>query len=167
MNRRTSWCCCKYNDLFHNMWVFPKIGVPQNGWFIVEIHIKMDDLGVPPFLETLMCSLDYHFFRTQQIGLAQESPSFRLFPEPNFGLPLVTSKNQTFRFKCPEFQSVSMQVSQIGGRFITPPRWDFFRRCLQRWPCSKNSVERWRRSRSHWQRYQNAARIGMEAKRKP
>ena len=23
---------------------FPKIGVPQNGWFIVENPIKMDDL---------------------------------------------------------------------------------------------------------------------------
>ena len=35
-----------------SIWVFPKIGVPQNGWFIVEIPIKMDDLGVPLFLET-------------------------------------------------------------------------------------------------------------------
>ena len=26
-----------------------KIGVPQNGWFIMENHIKMDDMGVRLF----------------------------------------------------------------------------------------------------------------------
>jgi len=35
-----------------NIWVFPKIGVPQNGGFIMEHPIKMDDLGVPLFSET-------------------------------------------------------------------------------------------------------------------
>ena len=32
-------------------WVFPKIVVSQNGWFVREIPIKLDDLEVPLFLE--------------------------------------------------------------------------------------------------------------------
>ena len=47
-------------------WVFPKIGVPQNGWLIMENPIKMDDLGLPLFSETstycwrLVVSTLYH-----------------------------------------------------------------------------------------------------------
>ena len=44
------WCFQK-NNIFQ-IWVFPKIGIPQNGWFIMENPIKMDDLEVPPFSET-------------------------------------------------------------------------------------------------------------------
>ena len=44
------------------LWEFPKIGVPQNGWFIIEKLIKMDDLGVPLFLETPIFSTFSFFF---------------------------------------------------------------------------------------------------------
>ena len=42
-------------EFLRSKWVFPKIGVPQNGWFIIENLIKMYDLGVPPFKETPKC----------------------------------------------------------------------------------------------------------------
>ncbi len=47
----TVWAFTPYCMNKH-IWVFPKLMVPQNGWFRMENPIKTDDLGVPLFLET-------------------------------------------------------------------------------------------------------------------
>lgn len=41
------------------LWRFPENGVAQNGWFIRDTPIKIDDLRVPPFRETSTCIQTY------------------------------------------------------------------------------------------------------------
>ena len=63
------------------IWVFPKIGVPQNGWFN---PIKMDDLGVPLFLETPL----YFFLLSWKVSLPIIHFQLRtaIFEECNIGV---------------------------------------------------------------------------------
>ncbi len=60
--------------------MFPKIGVPKNGWFKMENPIKMDDLGVSLFLETPrlpQCKVSQNGFNMFQ----PNSDAFGLLPD--------------------------------------------------------------------------------------
>ena len=59
-----------------SIWVFPKIGAPQNGWFILENPIKMDDSGVPLFLETPI-------YQCKTVRRLLYHDLFRLLPQPD------------------------------------------------------------------------------------
>ena len=59
-------------------WVFPKIMVPQNGWFIRANPIKMDDLGVPLFFgNTQMETIPLIFFLLGDDDAEMKSVSIR------------------------------------------------------------------------------------------
>ena len=82
-----------FKAYYPTIWMFPKIGVPQNGWFTMENLSQMDDLKV------------YTLF------FGGETPLFDIFLISNLAKALPSHHLQAFLFRgiCWQYQGLHLE----------------------------------------------------------
>ncbi len=123
--RFLGFCCFAglNNHMFfaRNKWVFPNIGVPQNGGFIMENPIKMDDLGGPPlFLETPKWQMTNKFNNTW-IGMPAPKSTLFLQDDDHPGLTVVVA--DSFQVTRENGQKPPLVMGMIEGSDFTVKFW--------------------------------------------
>ena len=113
------------------IWVFPKLGVPQNGWFIMEnpITVKWMILGVSLFLKT---PIYIYWFRNPKANTYLGCIKKTLQRMVDFNYQLPSTGELIPDFFQPFVNSISYQfpTSRASRQASPPPRCDPLMICL-------------------------------------